>query len=70
MQEARHVHRVDPTGEQVREELGIEARWRNDGTTALIYPTGDTVELIKEHGLAFIDWEHVFPSGRCWRKVT
>ena len=45
----------------MQEELGIEARWRSDGTAALIYPTGDTVELIKDHGLAFIEWEHFFP---------
>ena len=49
---------------RMQEELGIEARWRGDGTAALIYPTGDTIELIKEQGLAFVEWEQFWPIRR------
>jgi len=37
------------------EKLGIEARWRGVGTAAVICPTGDVVELGKEHDLAHIE---------------
>ena len=46
---------------RMQEELGIEARWRGDGTAALIYPTGDTIELVKNQGLAFMELEHCWP---------
>jgi len=31
---------------RTQEELGIKARWRGDGSAALIYPSGDVMELI------------------------
>ena len=46
---------------RMRERLGIAARWRGDGAAALIYPAGDTYELIKAQGLACTEWEHCWP---------
>jgi len=42
---------------RMQEELGVEARWRGNGTAALIIANGCQIELVKEQGLAFISWE-------------
>ena len=46
---------------RMQDELGIAVRWKGDGTAVLIYPTGDEVKLIRDQGLAFIGWQHVWP---------
>ena len=41
---------------RMQDELGIEARWRGDGTAALMWPSGEAIELVREQGLAFLDY--------------
>ena len=50
-----------PPVSRIQEELGMEARWSGDGTATLVYPGGDEVELVKEHGMAFIERAHCWP---------
>ena len=52
---------VRPAG-RTHAELGIEARWTGDGTAALIYPSGGEVKLLKDQGLALIEWAHDWPN--------
>ena len=39
----------------------MEARWRGDGSAALLYPDGKVIELVVEQGLVFLKWEHFCP---------
>ena len=55
---------------RMQEELGIEARWRGDGTAAFIYPTGDAIELVQEQGLAFTEGNTSGRSGSFCARAT
>ena len=53
---------------RIQEELGMEARWKSDGSAVLMYPDGEEVKLVKDQELQFIRWED-FPSDRSCRKA-
>ena len=46
---------------RMQEELGMEARWRGDGSAVLIYPDGTEIKLIKDQSLHFIEWDQFRP---------
>ena len=65
MQENPRKHDYDITWilpvNRLQEELEVEVRWRADGTAALYFPDGKVVELIRQQGLSFIDYEDFMP---------
>ena len=46
---------------RIQEELGMEARWKCDGSAVLLCPDGKEVQLVKDQGLQFIKWEDFQP---------
>ena len=42
-------------------ELGIEARWKADGTAVLIHPSGEEVPLVRDQGLHVWEWDQFRP---------
>ena len=47
----------------MHEELDMEARYLPGGNAVLVFPNGDDVELLKDQGMHFINWED-FPGVR------
>ena len=45
-------------------ELGMEARWRCDGTAVLIHPSGEEVPLIRDQGLYVLEWNQFEPHTK------
>ena len=41
---------------RLHEELGMAARYRADGSAALIWPDGQEIQLQKDDGLQYIKW--------------
>ena len=46
---------------RLQDELGITISYRGDGSSVLVYPTGDEVILIRDQGLAYVEWDDFWP---------
>ena len=46
---------------RMQDEVGLEVKFKRDGTAALVYPTGDEVTLHRDQGLVYISWDDFWP---------